>query len=73
MPPKFEIFPDRIEITSAGGLPEGLSKEEFFEGFSEPRNKELMRVFKDLGMLEQLGSGVPRIMEENVLPFQIIS
>ncbi|RLD54326.1 MAG: hypothetical protein DRI97_11710 [Bacteroidetes bacterium] len=45
------------------GLPEGLSQEEFFQGFSVPRNKELMRVFKDLGMVEQLGSGVPRILE----------
>ena len=63
VPPKFEIFPDRIEITSAGGLPEGLSQEEFFRGFSVPRNQELMRIFKDLGMVEQLGSGVPRILE----------
>ncbi len=61
--PKFEIFSDRIEITSAGGLPEGLSKQEFFEGFSVPRNKELMRVFKDLELVEQLGSGIPRILE----------
>ena len=30
---KFEIFEDRIEITSAGSLPEGLSESEFFEGF----------------------------------------
>ena len=63
VPPKFELFPNRIEITSAGGLPEGLSQEEFFLGFSVPRNKELMRIFKDLGMVEQLGSGVPRIMQ----------
>ena len=63
VPPKFEIFPDRIEITSAGGLPEGLSQEEFFRGFSVPRNQELMRIFKDLGMVEQLGSGVPRILK----------
>ena len=63
VPTKFEIFPDRIEITSSGGLPEGLNQDEFFEGFSVPRNKELMRVFKDLGMVEQLGSGVPRILE----------
>ena len=63
VPPKFEIFPDRIEITSAGDLPEGLSQEEFFLGFSVPRNKELMRIFKDLGMVEQLGSGVPRILK----------
>jgi ATP-dependent DNA helicase RecG len=63
IPPKFEIFADRIEITSAGSLPEGLSKEEFFEGYSIPRNKELMRVYKDLEMVEQLGSGIPRILE----------
>jgi predicted HTH transcriptional regulator len=63
VPPKFEIFDDRIEITSAGSLPEGLSKEDFFEGVSIPRNKELMRVYKDLELVEQLGSGVPRILE----------
>ena len=60
--PKFEIFKDRIEITSAGSLPEGLSKSEFFDGFSIPRNKELMRIFKDLDLVEQLGSGIPRIL-----------
>ena len=61
--PKFEIFEDRIEITSAGSLPEGLTESEFFEGFSIPRNKELMRVFKDLELVEQLGSGIPRILQ----------
>ncbi|WP_230493117.1 RNA-binding domain-containing protein, partial [Myroides odoratimimus] len=61
--PKFEIFDDRLEITSYGGLPDGLSKEEFFYGFSVPRNKEIMRIFKDLDLVEQLGSGVPRILQ----------
>ena len=63
VPPKFEIFDDRIEITSAGGLPEGLSKDEFFEGYSVPRNKEIMRIYKDLNLVEHLGSGVPRMLE----------
>lgn len=63
VPPKFEIFADRIEITSACTLPEGLTQAEFFEGYSIPRNKELMRVFKDLEMVEHLGSGLPRITE----------
>jgi predicted HTH transcriptional regulator len=58
-----EIFDDRIEITSVGGLPAGINKEEFFEGISIPRNKELMRIFKDLDMVEQLGSGIPRILQ----------
>jgi len=53
----------KVEITSAGSLPEGLSKQEFFEGFSVPRNKELMRIFKDLELVEHLGSGIPRILE----------
>jgi ATP-dependent DNA helicase RecG len=44
-------------------LPEALNQEEFFEGVSIPRNKELMRIFKDLDMVEQLGSGVPRILD----------
>lgn len=63
IPPKFEIFSDRLEITSAGSLPEGLTREEFFDGVSIPRNKEIMRIFKDLEMVEQLGSGVPRILK----------
>lgn len=61
--PKFEIFEDRIEITSNGGLPDPLSTEEFFIGVSIPRNKELMRIYRDLEMVEQLGSGVPRILQ----------
>lgn len=61
--PKFEIFDDRLEITSYGSLPDGLSKSEFFEGYSIIRNKELMRIFKDLDLVEQLGSGIPRILQ----------
>ena len=62
VPPKFEFFDDRIEITSFGSLPQGMTEKEFFEGYSVPRNKELMRVFRDLDLVEHLGSGVPRIL-----------
>lgn len=62
VPPKFEIFPDRFEITSAGRLPESLSREEFFNGISIPRNKELMRIYRDVELVESLGSGIPRIL-----------
>jgi len=61
--PKFEIFDDRVEITSAGSLSVGISEDDFFEGISHPKNKEIMRIFKDLELVEQLGSGVPRIIK----------
>ena len=64
IPPKFEIFPDRLEITSYGGLFEGMDTEDFFSGLSLPVNKELMRIFRDLEMVEQLGSGIPRILKK---------
>lgn len=60
--PAVEIFSDRITITSYGGLPEGLSHESFFDCCSMPRNRELMRVFRDVGLVEQLGSGMGRIL-----------
>jgi predicted HTH transcriptional regulator len=41
-----------------------MTQEEFFSGYSAPRNKELMRVFKDLHLVEQLGSGMIRILKK---------
>ena len=61
--PIIELYSDRIEITSAGGLPQELSQEEFLEGVSAPRNKELIRVFKDVDLIENIGSGVLRILD----------
>ena len=72
VPPLFEIFSDRMEITTYGGLVEGLSKADFFNCCSMPRNRELMRVFHDLDMVEQLGSGMRRILrayDENSFSF----
>lgn len=63
IPPVFEIFSNRMEITSYGGLISGQSKKDFFSCSSMPRNRELMRVFKDVGLVEQLGSGMSRILK----------
>lgn len=51
-----------MELTSYGGLIPGQSKRDFFSCSSMPRNRELMRVFKDVGLVEQLGSGMNRIL-----------
>lgn len=61
--PKFEIFDDRLVISSNGGIQEGVNQEEFLEGFSNPRNPELMRVFRDLNFVEQLGTGIQRVLK----------
>ena len=64
VPPKVELFSDHLEITSFGRLPEGLTKDDFFAGVSIPRNKELMRIFRDLELVESLGSGMGYIMQK---------
>ena len=61
--PVVEIFSNHLSITSYGGLVEGLSDEDFFSGRSMPRNRELMRVFRDLEFVEHLGSGMNRILK----------
>ncbi|MDR1642152.1 MAG: transcriptional regulator [Clostridiales bacterium] len=58
--PTVEIFSDRITVTSYVGLPD--YRESFFERCSMPRNRELMRVFLDLGLVDELGSGLKRIL-----------
>ena len=63
MSPTFYIFSDRLEIVSYGGLIDGMSKAELVSGLSRPRNREVMRVFKDVDLVEQLGTGMNKMME----------
>ncbi|MEY8517341.1 ATP-binding protein [Lachnospiraceae bacterium 29-84] len=61
-PPLFKIFSGWMELTSCGGLISGQSREDFFSCSSMSRNRELMRVFKNVGLVEQLSSGMRRIL-----------
>ncbi len=61
--PKFEMFNNRIVISSNGGLQENTTKEEFLSGFSIPKNRELMKIFRDLDYVEQMGTGVLKILQ----------
>lgn len=61
--PVIEIYEDKIVVTSYGGLLSGQTEEDFFSCMSMPRNRELMRVFRDLDLVEQLGSGMTRILK----------
>lgn len=60
---KVGIYDDLLNIVSPGGLPNGLTLEEALKGRSEIRNKVIARVFKELGYIEQWGSGMSRIRE----------
>ena len=61
--PSVYVFSDRIEIISTGGLPDGLSLQEFYEGCSKPRCPELMRILRDLEYVEQSGFGISKIID----------
>lgn len=56
------IFADRLEITSAGGLPGPVTIRNIRdERFS--RNPAIVQVLADMGFIERLGYGVDRVME----------
>ncbi len=57
------IFNDRIEFTNPGGLPFGQTIEKALAGSSRIRNRVIARVFRELHLIEQWGSGLRRIME----------
>ena len=61
-PPKFEIYSDHVSIVSTGGLPFNATKEDFYKGYSKPVHPELMRIFKDLDLVENMGTGIRKIL-----------
>lgn len=63
-PPAVYVFDNRIEIISIGGLPDGLTLDEFYEGKSKPVNLELQQIMVQLDYIEQTGHGVPLIISK---------
>jgi predicted HTH transcriptional regulator len=61
-PLRVAIFSNRIEIDNPGGLPPGLTLEEIHRGVSKLRNRVIGRVFHELGLIEQWGSGIQRMI-----------
>lgn len=61
---RIAMYPDRIEIYSPGGLPSGISKEEYLKGYiSRLRNPIIANVFFRLHLIEMFGTGIKRIMD----------
>lgn len=59
-----DIFSDRCKITSPGVLPGTLSIDLLGQGISEIRNRSLARIFRGAGFMEELGSGISRMIKE---------
>ncbi len=59
------MYEDRIEVISPGGLPEGISKEEYlFGNISVLRNPIIAGIFYRLNIIERFGTGIMRINNE---------
>jgi len=57
------LYDDRIEFVSLGGLMPGLRTEDLFVGISQPRNEKLANVFYRLKLIEAYGTGLRLIMQ----------
>ncbi len=55
------IYDDRLEVTSPGGLYNGLTFEEALQGHSKLRNRAIANVFSQIGLIEAWGTGLQRI------------
>jgi len=75
MPIKIARFDDRIEIINPGLLMNGITIEDIHEGVSKIRNRVIARTFKELGLIEQWGTGFRKMQTacaEYMLPGPMI-
>ena len=61
-----EVYTDRLEITSPGGLPLGITSENILHQ-RQRRNPHLINIMHDLQLMEGEGSGYDLIYELNLL------
>ena len=67
-----EVFQNRFAVRSYGGLVPQLTINDFFLGVSALRNSELMRILKDLELVEALGfgiRGITKVYDRNIFEF----
>lgn len=63
-PIRVSFFDDRIEIENPGILLPGMTIEDVKQGVSRIRNRVIARVFRELDLIEQWGSGFRRILKD---------
>ena len=57
------IYDDRLEVISPGKLPLGQTIYKMKEGYSKVRNEAIAHAFSYMKLMENWGSGIPRIIE----------
>ena len=57
------LYDDRLEVTSPGGLYNGLTYEEIMNGHSRLRNRTIANILNQMGLVESWGTGIRRIVE----------
>jgi ATP-dependent DNA helicase RecG len=60
-PIRVALYDDRLEVENPGLLPFGLTVDDLRQGISRLRNRVLGRVFHELRLIEQWGSGIQRM------------
>ena len=58
------LYDDRLEVTSPGMLLNGVTIEKIREGYSKVRNRAIANAFSYMKIIEEWGSGIPRMYDE---------
>ncbi len=57
------LYEDRMEFVSQGGIVPGLTIESLYLGISKPRNKYLAQLFFRMRLIESYGTGISKIQK----------
>lgn len=58
------LYDNRLEVTSPGMLLNGVTIEKIKEGYSKVRNRAIANAFSYMRIIEEWGSGIPRMFDE---------
>ena len=58
------LYDDRLEVTSPGMLLNGVTVEKIKAGYSKVRNRAIANAFSYMRIIEEWGSGIPRMFDE---------
>lgn len=58
------LYDNRLEVTSPGMLLNGVTIEKIKEGYSKVRNRAIANAFSYMKIIEEWGSGIPRMFDE---------